>query len=485
MLRQVHFKLDLMTNYVKMSASCQCHFPFSQKDFNKFPCTKKAMLPLVYRPSLCYYLSMSKKTKIIAIIGAAVFVIALVLTIILLSLGKASGKLSIAFYGLEESQEASIRDEIKKAETDKISYTFQTLDSTTALLPQVKESFDLIIAPAGRNADFVASSVSSKKSPALPNDILKGSSVSIRSASVYNENKKIIQIPFLIDNTELLVSTKALRSTGTQTIQTWSDIEDFTEKAKEIYPSAIVFAGSDSDTLFSLITALTEAYSGKKACDEAREQIREFLAKTPSPDNKQCFDLIKEISENPDTPLYTATQVIARWHKGRLTHPNVFQMTKKDVEAYLKNDNTALAFMSLSDHRKIDTNTMSRYTCLPRALNNGGNSVGFFPSVRTATGRNLVSPLIMAIPLTPKKLTKQTVEYLVSTPVQESLSAKTGLSPVLNSCQIPDIQADDVRFFVAATNAPVQPLGNSAFTEKSVKDMFAKELSGYIISISF
>ena len=428
---------------------------------------------------------MNKRNKIIIIIGAAVLLVAIALTVILLSVKKASGKLNVTFYGLEESQELSIKEEIQKLATEKISYTFQTLDSTKPMLPQLQGGTDLVIAPAGKNADSVSASVKSKKSPAVSNNILKGTSVSVRTAAVYNEDKKMVQVPILLDNVELLVSTKALKSTGTQAMQTWTDIEDFAVKAKEQYPYSIVFAGSDPDTLLALVTALTEAYSGKKACDGAKERISDFLEKTPEPNNRECYDLILELAETPDTPLYTATQVISRWYKERLTHPNVFQMTKKDVEIYLQNDYAVLTFMTLTDHRKIDTNIMSKYTCLPRALGNGGNTVGFFPSVRTASGRNLTSPIIMAIPLTTNKLTKWTIEQLLSTPAQESLSAKTGLSPVLSNCIVPDIQADDVRFFVAATNAPIQPLGNSAFTEKSAKDTFTRELMGYIISISF
>lgn len=428
---------------------------------------------------------MKKRNKIIIITGAAVLLVAVALTAILLSLKRASGKLSVTFYGLEENQELTIREEIQKLATEKISYTFQTLDPARPLSTQIPGNTDLVITHAGKNADIVSASPKSKKSPAISNSILKGSSVSVRTAAVYNEDKKMVQVPVLLDNMELLVSTKALKSTGTQSMRTWADIEDFSVKAREQYPYSIVFAGSDPDTLLSLVTALTEAYSGKKACDSAQEKISSFLGKTPEPNNRECYDLIKELAESPDTPLYTATQIISRWYKERLTHPNVFQMTKKDVEIYLQNDYAVLAFMTLTDHRKIDTNIMSKYTCLPRALGNGGNSVGFFPSVRTASGRNLTSPIIMAIPLTPNKLTKWTVEQLLSTPVQESLSAKTGLSPVLSNCLVPDIQADDVRFFVAATNAPIQPLGNAAFTEKSSKDTFCKELTGYIISISF
>lgn len=445
-----------------------------------------AFFPLVYNFLLWYYLGMKKRNKIIIITGAAVFAIALVLTIILLTLGKASGKLSVAFYGIDENQAAVIRDEIQKAKTDKISFSFRTLDEGTPLPDQIKSGSDLLITPAGKNAFSVSNSLDSKKSPALSSGILSsGTSVSIRTAAVYNSNKKLVQVPILLDNMELLVSTKALKNTGTQTITTWDDIEEFTTKAKSLYPFSIVFAGSDSETLLSLVTALTEAYSGKKACDAASDLISAFFERNPTADSMTCFDFVKEIAETPDTPLYTATQVLSRWHRERLVHPNVFQMTKNDVAKYLENDYSVLTFMTLSDHRKIDSNIMNRYTTLPRALNNGGNTVGFFPSVRTATGRNLTCPMIVAIPLSTNKLTKYTVEHILKTPIQESLSAKTGLSPVLSNCTVPDIQADDVRFFVAATNAPIQPLSASAFTEKSRRDFFAKELINYILSISF
>ena len=69
---------------------------------------------------------------------------------------------------------------------------------------------------------------------------------------------------------------------------------------------------------------------------------------------------------------------------------------------------------------------------------------------------------------------------MLSQSFQTKLSFNTGLAPVNAQCQTPDILSDDVRFFTAATNAPLTPLGQAVFADEKTMESFAQELKTFV-----
>ena len=69
---------------------------------------------------------------------------------------------------------------------------------------------------------------------------------------------------------------------------------------------------------------------------------------------------------------------------------------------------------------------------------------------------------------------------MLSEAFQAKLAFDTGLAPVNSQCHSPDIQSDDVRFFVAATNAPITPLNQAAFADKKEMEAFTQELKAFV-----
>ncbi|MDE7140993.1 MAG: hypothetical protein K2O09_09630, partial [Treponemataceae bacterium] len=68
---------------------------------------------------------------------------------------------------------------------------------------------------------------------------------------------------------------------------------------------------------------------------------------------------------------------------------------------------------------------------------------------------------------------------LMTADTQENLSHMTGLAPVLAQCPTPDQQADDARYWVAATNAPLAGLSREA----ALSDAQWQELSAVLARI--
>lgn len=112
---------------------------------------------------------------------------------------------------------------------------------------------------------------------------------------------------------------------------------------------------------------------------------------------------------------------------------------------YLDNQICGFFFTKLSDHRKIDRSVINNYKSI------------YFPSTQITDNRKFCAHEYIAIVQTKNKHIQTFVKNL-SNSLQTELSIKTGLSPVQKNCQVPDHQTDDVRYWIAASKGPLQPL---------------------------
>jgi hypothetical protein len=69
---------------------------------------------------------------------------------------------------------------------------------------------------------------------------------------------------------------------------------------------------------------------------------------------------------------------------------------------------------------------------------------------------------------------------LISVQAQETMSRSTGIAPVLAQCRTPDKQADDARFWIAATTCPLPGLSNEVYLTKSQKTALSAEIASRI-----
>ena len=119
---------------------------------------------------------------------------------------------------------------------------------------------------------------------------------------------------------------------------------------------------------------------------------------------------------------------------------------------------TKAFFTTLSVHRTYDVNAVSRFSTI------------YLPSKNSADLRHFTATTTYAIPLTNNEKVEYIVEQLVTTETQSNLSQTTGLAPVLANCRTPDQQADDARYWVAATNPPLAGLSREAeLTDEEIK----------------
>lgn len=409
----------------------------------------------------------NRKTILAASIIALVLVVFSVLAAIIFS-GK---KNTVAIWGLEKPQSLAVKSEIEKISKEQnLALEVQILDGEKSLSSQlmIPAKILAVITTKGYGTETAESKAS--KNSALSADLTLEMTSSMRAAAKITKNEKgekddgkISVIPLLSDNLEIDIATQAFRNSGMSAISTWSDIENFSRIQKRKIEFPLVFAGADGKFFLDLLGGLAEAFDGQDSYKKAKEILKNAAGK-----RFNAAKLADELAQNPDSPLITSVRTLKNWQKNGILNPNTFALSKKDVNAFVSNNLASGFFMSLSDHRNFGSK-ISNYSSI------------YLPSENNAAARCFTSATICAVPIKKSKPVEKLIKTLVSQEGQENLSRATGLAPVLAHCRTPDKQADDVRYWIAATNTPNAGLGNEIFFTPSQYRQLAKELAAKVM----
>ncbi|MBQ7159954.1 MAG: hypothetical protein IJS09_11120 [Treponema sp.] len=382
---------------------------------------------------------MKKTRKNIVIAGATIALLVIFGTFCAI---KVFRKPLVAFYRIPETNVPAIK-ELLKNEASFIQY-----DNSVSLYYQLRNGRkpDIVLTTSGqplKTAETLAPNTVS-----LPPEFFANITSSIREATTKASGETFKSLPFLSSHTEIDIEVRKMRKTSVKNINTWNDIARFIKESKKIFDDyGMIFAGRDGQLMLDMLSAYTEALNGKTAYDTAISLIQEYIEECNKKGKRLNMDEIAErLAGTPDAPLYQAVQFLRKWLKEGLISPESFNMDKKAVAAFMKNNLASVVIMSLDDHRSIEHDTIEPFTSI------------FFPSELTADRRHFVAPIFYAVPFTKNKKNTVLIEKLISTESQETLSRTTGLAPVLARCRTPDKQADDARYWVAATNAPLPSL---------------------------
>ena len=187
--------------------------------------------------------------------------------------------------------------------------------------------------------------------------------------------------------------------------------------------------------------------------------------------NENSFNAVKvavALCDEPDSPLATTIKQLKSWYRLGFIHPGVFSLQKNDVEAFASSRLASILSMSLETHRDFAQNTISRYSSV------------YFPSEHGANSRIFTGKTYYAVQMAKSESAQKLISALLSTEIQETLSRATGVAPVLAQCRTPDKQADDARYWIAATTAPLAGLSNEIYLSKADKSALAAEIAARI-----
>lgn len=414
-----------------------------------------------------------KLNKKITAIGAAAFIlIGIGITVSMLCLSS-SKTVKIAFHGISSDQEMILKDLIAghSKENDKVEFKFLELNGNTETLPQLKKA-DIVFTHMGLEADRLVDSIpeGKRKSVYFDSSVISGTSISAAEFAMTTKGsgeKKVSQVPLVFDGYELLLSTQALKETKTSSISSWTDVENFALKAKSVF-SGIAFAGGDADSLLGVLSSLIESFDGKEKYCNLIEKIgsHEGTAET----------LIAALLEEDDA-FHDAMHRLLSWKKKGILKTSILDKNKDELSLILDRYKNAVVIMPLSETRRLSQDTVKYLTTLP-IFSNENNF--YFPSMRPLNTRAVMSSVLAMICLSEKSYARDSVNFLLGVDAQERLAFGTGLAPMLANSKIPDIQSDDLRFWIAATSAPVISMGQAAFDSEQKKEDFANAVREWI-----
>jgi len=371
----------------------------------------------------------------------------------------------IAFYGIEESTKNSIIKTIDDWNNSiNLKYKYKTLDSSKTLESQAYsvKNCTILFTVSGA-AVKKASSLAHKKSYISKSPFSEMTS-SIRSSAITNEeNTRVIAMPLLSDHFEIDIDLGAFNRSKLRSIATWNDIEKFLSVESKITKNPLIFAGKDAPTALDLYGALVEAFDGTAEYLKAVEMIEKNKNESWNPPL-----LAETLCDDYNSPLYSTVDNLSKWYQKGLLNKESFNLTKNDVNEFLKARLASSVFMSLEQHRKVDNATIERFSSI------------YLPSQKSAGERNFTAKIIYAVPQKKNADFTKMIMYLLSTQGQEQLSRNTGLAPVLAHCKTPDRQSDDARYWIAATNTPLAGLSREVDLTLEQKQDLAKEIGAKI-----
>lgn len=405
-------------------------------------------------------IKLSLKKIVISIVALIVFLIALSLLII----GISSHRPTAAFYGISETNQEQIAKVLQSTAAKKkgrfLPFNIVTLDSSVSLENALKkQKADIVFVNRGKNSDFAAARAA-KKHTTFDIDILKGMTTSVRKTA-FVQNEKVAAVPLLLDNYELDVHTEKFNSSNIKVLNTLDDLEKLAWITKSSTPSPIIFPGGDNDFLINIFGALVEAVSGKSACVEGKEKL-EKLIDSGKANYNSYVETLKELFA--DGNAYCETyKLLKSWSQKEILPKNIYQINVRDMKIFMQTEIVTAAFQNLSEHRTFERPVIAKYTSV------------YIPAETETSVRFFTSPVILGISLSKDKIARAAIEKL-SNEFQSQLSFATGLAPVQANCSVPDVQADDVRYWVAASDEPLPALADWIFTTKGQKNAFAEAL---------
>ncbi len=412
---------------------------------------------------------MKKNVKLAVICSAAVICVIAIAGIIF-GVKKAksekalkTGKIVLGFYDIDKSQEEVFTNIIEDICSQKgLALDFYKIKHDEDFEKQLADNkVNLILAPGGF---AVKKAVAASKEDAVIQPQITGGLFSSMRQSIITEDDKLKALPLIFDNLEIDIEVSAFKMSGMEQIASWDDIELFAQIQKRDLDYPVSFAGAEPDFLIDLLGALGEALEGYEAYNQAVDIIKAAVDTKKEGADFNAATLAKKIFIDPDAPLpyslYYLKQLIK---KGYIT-PASKQLVHTDINSYIQQRVSRVFFTNLSVHRTYDTKAVSRFSTI------------YLPSKNPASSRRFTAKTTYAVPLTANKNVAALIEELISTQTQEALSQQTGLAPVLANCRTPDQQADDARYWVAATKAPLAGLSREVELSQAELKALADEV---------
>lgn len=362
--------------------------------------------------------SLSKKDirNIIIIVLACVLIIS-VLSVILYQRKKENDRtVKVAFCGLSQEITELIKNEIHESEEMKLAYFELNKDDID--LGAVSEKFDMIFTWEGEITEKLG-----KFSEDIPLKINQSIPSSLRNKENYT---------ILLDHYEMAFYKPLKEKYNLKYPQKWNDFVAYLKEASNHVFTPFFCQGSNDRTLLALIGLVVEARGGEAAYKNLIELLNTNDNLLEIYDQTLCT-----VEEGPLT-IHSILDMFKLWTEQGLLHPLWYNASYNDVIYFMTDNQIAVLFDSLTEHRNVAYSLIRDYDSLRAPCDLSPNEHG------------VIAPAIVCTLLSNNMNNDDVLRNFATEEVQTRLSSASRLAPSHSRAEAYDRQADDVRFYAAS-----------------------------------
>ena len=383
------------------------------------------------------------------------FIIALILiSAVLLFVSVKNRKKSaykIAFYGLSENLENQVIKLIKGKYVGGVSYV--RIDySDLAKKSQLKD-VDFIFTWQGAKAEYLY-----KYAQPVEENLLDPLLPQIKNS--IQDQDAFFAIPLLLDSYNL----QTLKSNGQIfNMPIPNTYEEFTKYIKQMRPyvsKTFYLDTSDEKNTIDFFGALAESICGSHAYQNLIEEI-----KTSGNLESISSKIIGQNSAGQDISVQALKEIAQNFIK-----------CGGPVEVNSASTNTSTSYEETPQATTIYSlpSLYSACTTLP-ASDQAKYNTTTFPQSEGIFDHAAITPILIMVPLSRKKINSSIITYFLSDAVQNYLSSETSLTPVTQNASPQTSTANHIRYCVQSLG-PQNTLSNAAFTSDQALKNFASQI---------
>lgn len=366
----------------------------------------------------------------------------------------------IAFYNFSQTQQEIILNHISNISSKK--YKAIELDSNLPLSRQAGKLKGISLLFAVSDADNLDFALNSKQIKAIPQDFFTSMPSSFTKNLQTKENG-FTHIPFLYDMYQIDVNFPVFEQFDVKNINTWKDIMKAAEVQAGTTPAPFIIPFGEDKMFLDIFGQLYEVRNTfpeyEKFYAKLYENFRNDLAEKN--DYSNTINFIKAQIDS-DFDFKHTMNIYNDLIQSEAIRNSTLNFTMNDTLFYCDNELTGFVMCKLSDHRKIAREVINHYKSI------------YTPSLYLEDDRKFAA---IEYSIFMGKENKETLKIIgeLTDNLQYELCCETGLAPVQKTSETLDHQADDVRYWLAASSGPMLPL-SSAIPDSSLQKKIAEML---------
>lgn len=388
--------------------------------------------------------------------------IAIIAGIIIVSFGVTFGVIKLVQYNKSKVLEVAmveLPDNVRTALQEQIladseaEVNFTMLDSIPSDLDKFTKKYDLVLSYDGQLVSALKD-----KSEKIPRRCY-----GMQPSSYNREDAEALAL--CVDHYEIAYNIEKINSCGVDYPATLEDLDRFLSDMSGYVFCPFIFAGRDDNVLLAFLSCFIESKAGSAGYKTFLEEVLKSYNGSPE-SFEQILNFPIPVSRGESFTLGSLLDELKLWPSKGYTHPKWYMASETDVDIFMQTGQVAVVFNSLTFHRSMSYENVSKYEACR------------FPLENSTIAHGVIAPAVVAVKLTNNADINALLVKLSDVDAQQSISFRSMLAPSSSRAQAYDRQADDVRFWTAACSAgPLADMSNAVFQNDEKKEhAFAEEI---------